>query len=578
MRSHSPSPARRSRSRSLAHALLATAAACFAVALLAACGSSHSGGTAADPAGVVPASAAVYAGATVRPSGDQRQAALQAGFRLTRRPDAYQRLAAALDTPGSPALDYTRDLSSWLGPRAGVFLSSLRSAGTLLPVAETLVSSGAAAPAFPFRAGVVDGAFVLDTRDLARARSFVARQAQRGGAHAASFDGVGYQVTAAGIAFAVLDSFVVIGTESGLHGVIETAHGAPALTHATAYSQLQAAARPEAIGHVFVAQPGSAPAAAGAGADVGGLLVALSGGRPLNASLVPSASALTLDVDLLGPSGVGAGGALGSAGEGATALGELPGESWLALGLGHVGASIAADVAVLRGVVAFGTSNSSSAGSALNLGTLLNGLLTPLSALGADTPQARRDYASWMGSGGVFAAGAGLLELKAGVVFESTDAAASRAAVGKLGAQLSHSGGSVSPASIPGTEAAVSVRTPGLPVALIAAAGHDAAGHAKFVLGLGEASVAAALNPSSKLAGSSTVSAASGTLGEGIQPNLIFQTPTLLALLESLGLTEDPTLARVLPYLRNTTGVVAGGRDLGNGVQRVRLALQLRPG
>jgi hypothetical protein len=163
-------------------------------------------------------------------------------------------------------------------------------------------------------------------------------------------------------------------------------------------------------------------------------------------------------------------------------------------------------------------------------------------------------------------------------VIESTDAALSREAVGKLSAELSHSGASVSPASIPGTEAAESVRLNGLPVALVVAAGQDSAGHAKFVLGLGEASVPAALNPSSRLAGSSAVAAAAGVLGEGTAPNLIFQTPTLLALLEGLGLTEDPTLGRVLPYLRNTTGVVAGGRVVGGGVQRVRLALQLRPG
>jgi hypothetical protein len=228
--------------------------------------------------------------------------------------------------------------------------------------------------------------------------------------------------------------------------------------------------------------------------------------------------------------------------------------------------------------VTLGTSGSSSSGaSALNLGSLLGGLLTPLSALAANTPQAHRDYQSWMGSGGIFASGSSLLELKAAVVIESTNPALSRAAVAKLAAQLRSSGGSVSPASIAGTEAAATARVPGLPVMLEIAAGRDSSGRAKFVLGLGEASVSAALNPANRLAGSSAESAAAAALGEGLAPNLIFQTPTLLALLEGLGLSEDPTLARVLPYLRNTTGVVGGGRALGGGVQRVRVALQLRP-
>jgi hypothetical protein len=575
MRPHRDPQARRRRIAAAARPALVALMSAAAAAALAACGSSHTSGTSADPASIVPAGASAYAGATVRPTGAQQQAAQQAGFRLTRRPNPYLRLLLALQTPGSPALEYNRDVAPWLGPHAGVFVTSLRSANALLPIAESLAAGGATATAFPFGASAADGALVLDTRDVARARSFVSSQASRAGAHASAYGGVSYQVSGGGVAFAVIDSFVVIGSEPALHAVIDTTRGGPALVHASTYTQLQAQAPSDSVAHVFAT--GAAPSAHASGLE--GLLAALTGGRAMNASLVPSASTLALSVDMLGPaSGGGAPGALGSAAEGATALGELPGESWLALGLGHVGAWIAQDVALLKGIVALGSSGSAAGASALNLGSLLNGLLTPLSLLAANTPQAHHDFASWMGSGGIFASGASLLELKAAVVIESTDPALSRAAVAKLGAQLTQAGGMVSPASIAGTEAAESARIAGLPIQLEIAAGHDSAGHAKFVLGLGEASVAAALNPPSKLAGSAPVAAAATALGEGMQPNLIFQTPTLLALLEGLGLNEDPTLARVLPYIRNSTGVVGGGRELGGGVQRVRLALQLRPG
>ena len=63
-----------------------------------------------------------------------------------------------------------------------------------------------------------------------------------------------------------------------------------------------------------------------------------------------------------------------------------------------------------------------------------------------------------MGSGGVFASGSGLFELQGAVVIESKDPAKSRAAVGKLAAQLRSAGDSVQPATIAGTEAAVGVR------------------------------------------------------------------------------------------------------------------------
>ncbi len=73
--------------------------------------------------------------------------------------------------------------------------------------------------------------------------------------------------------------------------------------------------------------------------------------------------------------------------------------------------------------------------------------------------------------------------------------------------------------------------------------GKAANGQTKFVIGLGEASVTAALHPTSTLSAPRVASAAA-TLGEGIQPSLIVDFPTLLSLLEGVGLSEDPTISR----------------------------------
>ncbi len=181
-----------------------------------------------------------------------------------------------------------------------------------------------------------------------------------------------------------------------------------------------------------------------------------------------------------------------------------------------------------------------------------------------------------MGSAGLFASGGSLLELKAGVVFDSTDAARSRAAVAALGEQLRKGGGGVQPASIAGAEAAIGARLTGLPLVLYIAAGRGAGGQAKFVMGLGEASVGAALNPSSTLASATSRSAAASTLGEGAQPSIIANFPTLLTLLEGVGLTEDPAFSKFVPYLRATTTLVGGGHELGGAVQRFRLVLGLQ--
>ena len=159
----------------------------LAALLVAGCGSSHAGGTDADPATAVPATAPLYVGATVRPSGSQESEALAAGKALTGQADPYERLLGALQTPGSPPLDYKRDVAPWLGPHAGLFARSLSSAGALLaPLTASISSSGQIAP-LPFSASGLDGALVMDTRDTApRGRSWPGRPSTRARIRAAT--------------------------------------------------------------------------------------------------------------------------------------------------------------------------------------------------------------------------------------------------------------------------------------------------------------------------------------------------------------------------------------------------------
>src|SRR5207247_1065441 len=129
-------------------------------------------------------------------------------------------------------------------------------------------------------------------------------------------------------------------------------------------------------------------------------------------------------------------------------------------------------------------------------------------------------YTGWMGSAAIFAGGTGLLDLKAGIVIDSSDPARSRAAVAKLAAALAGSGAGVESTTLPGTDAAVGVKINGLPVVLYIADGRDSTGATKFVIGLGEEAVSAALKPASTLASAPSTATAKSTLGEGAQPSL----------------------------------------------------------
>jgi hypothetical protein len=546
-------------------------------AALAGCGSGSSTGTTADPASVVPAAAALYAGATVRPGGAQRTAALAAGKTLTHEADPYLRLLGALQTPGSAPLSFSRDIAPWLGPHAGIFVTSLGSSSALPSLLEQGLLGRSSAGAFAFGNNGAQGAIVLDTTDSSKALSFLDAQAAKAGAHATSYRGVSYELTGGGVAFGLVDHFAVIGSESGVRGVIETSLGGAALARTSDYSKLLAAAPSEALAHIY-SNP-SSPTHGSNPEGLAGIFQVLAGAHASNISLVASASSLTLDADALASGSSAAGGLLAPDPEGSQALDELPAESWLAIGLGHLSATLDQDVQDLQGLASLpsalgGGGPESTAG--ISIGGLLQGLLTPLRVLGAPNAQARTAFASWMGSAGIFASGASLLELKAAVVIGSKDPAASRAAVAELAAQLRKLGGSVTHVSIAGTEAAVAARVSGLPVVLDIADGRAANGQTKFVLALGEASVPAALNPSSTLASAAPRTAAATSLGEGIQPSLIVNFPTLLGLFEGVGLLEAPSISKFVPYLRAATTLAGGGRELGNEIERFRLSFGLQ--
>jgi hypothetical protein len=118
----------------------------------------------------------------------------------------------------------------------------------------------------------------------------------------------------------------------------------------------------------------------------------------------------------------------------------------------------------------------------------------------------------------------------------------------------------------------------GLPLPVFVANGRTASGATKFVLGLGEASVTAALSPSSTLGSAQSRSAAATALGEGLQPSVLLELPTLLSLLEGVGLTQGATFAKVLPYARAVTNIAGGGHALASEVERFKLVIELQGG
>jgi len=557
--------------------------------VLAGCGSS--GSTARvepDPASVAPAAAPLFVSAIVSPNASLATDATTDARELTHLSDPFASLLSTLEGEGKIHFSWA-EVKPWVGERAGLLVTSLGDSQSTLAALEASLSSGLGASAGKgvLPNGKIQGTLVIDAKDTAKARSFVSALGTRSGARGASYDGVGYQAGPEGRAAAVVGHFAVIGSETALQEVIATSESGASLLRAPAYVKLTANAEPGALANVYLSPSELlGPVHAKGKESTQGILAlrqVIADSQELYLSLIPSSNSIALDIDTL-PAGAepGGGGLLASSAAGAQAMGELPGESWLAAGLGNAGVSLGGDVKAISSLGSLLTSlGGSGAGASEGASTggfgvkgVLEGVLTPLQALSSGGARTQREFLSWMSSAGIFTSGSTIVNLRAGVVIDSKNPALSHAAVARLGALLNKAGGSTQPVSIPGTDAAISARVKGLPVELDIASGQSG-GQPKFVIGLGEASVLDALHPASTLSSTATSSIAK-TLGDGAQPSLTIDFPTLITLLEGVGLGDDPSLSTAMPYLRSLSTLTGGSRSLGGGIERYRLLLGLQ--
>jgi Protein of unknown function (DUF3352) len=571
---------------------LAPLVTAIALGALAGCGSSTSG-TAVSPATAVPASAPLYIDAVVQPSGSLKSDATAAGRTLTQRSDPFTGLLQLLQGPTGKAPDYAKEVKPWLGVNAGLFLDSVDVKGSqgllrealnkalaegLNGAEAALLGSGGLTGLLGQRA--LQGALVLDTTDAGKARSFLETQAHSVDAHSASYRGIAYQVAPDGIAEGIVHSFAVIGSEAGIKSVIDTELGAPSLAQAPAYTKLASTAESGRLANVYLSPEQLTASVKAPGGDeaVLQLLQGLLGNAgQIYISLIPSPSSIALDVDTLPPatanesqpatsgsgsSSEGSGSpSSGSSTSGAQVLRGLPGNAWLAIGVGDLDKTFGNSLQGLHALA--------SLVSGINIDSFsLEKVFAPLSS---PTIDVRRDLLSWMGATGVFVSGSSILSLQAAVVIDSKDRALSSAAIPALSRAYRAAGGEVSPTSIPGAEAAVSIKLPNFPAALTLADGQG-----KFVFGLGAASAQEAFKPQSTLAGSATYNAAAATLGQGIQPSALVDFRTLLGIVESLS-GEASGLSGIASALQPLDALaVGGGESLSNGVKRSRVVLGLQ--
>ena len=504
-------------------------------AVAAGCGGSPaSGGD--DPASAVPANAAFYVEATVRPSGDLRDDALAAAGKVLRTDDPQAKidelLAQAFAESEDPKLDYKQDVASWLGSKVALWGSANARSGE------------------DFR-----GAVVASVEDQDEARSALDRAIQGSDKTFAerTYKDVDYRVSAES-AVGLVDGFAVAGTEPEFKRTVDAVKG-DGLASDDRFEKAMDRLPDDRLGSFYVDIKTLVDTAARQDPEVAQQIEQAKRLFPFE-KVGAAAGALTADGDRIGvdatvqvPEGETSG--LGIYTGGATPLvGELPGDSWVAFGSPDFGPA-------LKQVY-------QQAAGALGGAAIENQLRQ---SLGLDLQE---DVFSWIGDIALFARGTTEDSIEGGLVIAVTDAAKAEAAFPKL-LGLAQSRGNVpaKPVRIAGAEQAFEASMPGAPKPVVAARSDD-----RVVLAFGrQAAVDALGGGGEKLADSDTYAAAKSVLGD-VDPGFLVSVPAVLSLVELAG-EADEEFAKAKPYLE-AFGILAAGNRRDGDTARSRVAVKLR--
>ncbi len=239
------------------------------------------------------------------------------------------------------------------------------------------------------------------------------------------------------------------------------------------------------------------------------------------------------------------------AGTGSTPLlGELPGDSWGALGTPKLGETARSLYQQFAGAL----------GGAAIAGQLRQ-------QLGLDLEQ---DIFSWIGDVAFFVRGTSADTVDGGAVIEVLDQAKAEASFTKIVGVLQQRGGvTAKPLQIEGASSAFELSSPGEPQKIVAALGDK-----RLAIGVGEKAAADALSPAEKLSDSGAYGEAKSLLGDDIEPGFVLDMPAVVTLAEAMSGT-DPDFQEAKPYLEAFSVIVSGGK-IDDDRARSRVAAGLK--
>jgi hypothetical protein len=491
------------------------------------CGSG-SGGSGTDTAKLAPASSFLYAEVNIDPTGSQ-----EAGMRsilgdLPGSGPPDQRLDDLLEKASQSAksnVDYLKDVKPWLGDKAAVFVAP--------------PAAGAKSPAW---------ALIVATTDEGKTKDTI-NKGKEAGATERAYKGTDYVVDKDGTVTATVDGFFVTGSEAGLKAAVDAEKNG-SLSGSDRYKEATKDASDERVALVYEDIGGLIQTFAGASGESLGpaapFVGRLFGGKPVVATIKAEQQALVIDGSLIPTSAAG----INLTGKSAPLLGDVPGDSWLALGQADFGATVKSLVGLVAGFV----------GGEQQLKQQLR------SATGLDLD---RDLLSWIGDVAFFVNGDSKGSIGGGALIQSKDPAVSQRTLTKLAALAAKSGGATVAAANIGSAHGYRLRMSGTPKPVYMVQSGD-----KVAITYGASAATSALSGSDGLAGAPAFTAAAGKLGDAYSPALYVSVPPILRLADSFG-AAGADWDKAKPYLTILDYVISGTAESGSeAASRTRIGFK----
>jgi hypothetical protein len=482
------------------------------VILASGCGNTNEAASGASE--LVPAGAVVYGEVNLKPEGDQKRAIDSIVSKFPGGAGAADKLKNLIEEglqKSKAPISFKKDVEPWLGDEAAFFASGFGQNGQLE------ASAG-----------------LIATDDEGKARDALEKSAE-GKVKKHDYKGEEYLTDDSGEAGAVFDGFLVLGSEAGVKAAIDASKDGPTLSADAAYEKATKDIASDRLGLFYVNSPEF-------------LQVARESGTPLPDSFgkfFKEPVVVTADAD---DDGVVFEGKVPPAlarsfaffGEGSDLLGDMPANSWLALGQKDLGKLLNFYVDAFAGV----------AGGR----DAIEGQFK--AATGLDL---QRDVLSWMGDFGIFVRGTSLASLDGALVVQTSDEAASArflAAIERLAKTQAQGNMEIRRRS-----GGFTVVSPDVPKPI-----HAFVKDGKVVFAYGDAAAKDAVSSADRLGDSQDFTSVKNSLGDYDVSFYILLKP-ILDLVDSTSAGTDADWQRAKPYLEPLNALVAGTSGSGDDVK-----------